>query len=307
MDSTGQVFIADTQNARVRLVSSNTGSYLTETIDTWAGNGLSSFSDATTALNGQLDTPAGIAVDAAGDLLIADVGLFGGEQSLIRKVANPISTGALTTLVGSPGFNGFVNDNTGKYPNYVENDAVGVTSDASGNVYIADTKNCIIRKLSAGVMTTVAGVEPTLDLVNPPNSTPNCGFAAQGGAAVGTKLGAVNGVALNAAGDIFFSDVTNNMIWEVPKNTVGAMTAGNAYVIAGVQDTTGSFGGEAGAAVNAHFNKPTGVYVDVYGNLFIADTGNNIIREIPADNTSGMTAGFIYTVAGDTAWRLARH
>jgi sugar lactone lactonase YvrE len=300
VDSTGQVFIADTQNARVRLVSSNTGSYLTETIDTWAGNGLSSFSDATTALNGQLDTPAGIAVDAAGDLLIADVGLFGGEQSLIRKVANPISTGALTTLVGSPGFNGFVNDNTGKYPNYVENDAVGVTSDASGNVYIADTKNCIIRKLSAGVMTTVAGVEPTLDLVNPPNSTPNCGFAAQGGAAVGTKLGAVNGVALNAAGDIFFSDVTNNMIWEVPKNTVGTMTAGNAYVIAGVQDTTGSFGGEAGAAVNAHFNKPTGIYVDVYGNLFIADTGNNIIREIPADNTSGMTAGFLYTVAGDT-------
>jgi sugar lactone lactonase YvrE len=300
VDSTGQVFISDTQNDRVRLVSSNTGSYLTETINTWAGNGLSSFSDATTALNGQLDTPAGIAVDAAGDLLIADVGLFGGEQSLIRKVANPISTGALTTLVGSPGFNGFVNDNTGRYPNYVENDAIGVTSDASGNVYIADTKNCIIRKLSAGVMTTVAGVEPTLDLVNPPNSTPNCGFAAQGGAAVGTKLGAVNSVALNAAGDIFFSDVTNNMIWEVPKNTAGTMTAGNAYVIAGVQDTTGSFGGEAGAAVNAHFNKPTGIYVDVYGNLFIADTGNNIIREIPADNTSGMIAGFIYTVAGDT-------
>ena len=306
VDSTGQVFISDTQNDRVRLVSSNTGSYLTETINTWAGNGLPSFSDATTALNGQLDTPAGIAVDAAGDLLIADVGLFGGEQSLIRKVANPISTGALTTLVGSPGFNGFVNDNTGRYPNYVENDAIGVTSDASGNVYIADTKNCIIRKLSAGgVMTTVAGVEPTLDLVNPPNSTPNCGFAAQGGAAVGTKLGAVNSVALNAAGDIFFSDVTNNMIWEVPKNTVGTMTAGNAYVIAGVQDTTGSFGGEAGAAVNAHFNKPTGVYVDVYGNLFIADTGNNIIREIPADNTTGKTAGFIYTVAGDVAGQTA--
>jgi sugar lactone lactonase YvrE len=305
VDSTGQVFISDTQNDRVRLVTSTTGSYLTETIDTWAGNGVPSFSDATTALNGQLDTPAGIAIDAAGDLLIADVGLFGGEQSLIRKVANPISTGALTTLVGSPGFNGFVNDNTGRYPNYVENDAAGVTSDAAGNVYIADTKNCIIRKLSAGVMTTVAGVEPTLDLVNPPNSTPNCGFAAQGGAAVGTRLGAVNSVALNAAGDIFFSDVTNNMIWEVPKNTVGTMTAGNAYVIAGVQDTTGSFGGEAGAAVNAHFNKPTGVYVDVYGNLFIADTGNNIIREIPADNTSGMTAGFIYTVAGDMAGQTA--
>jgi hypothetical protein len=291
VDTLGSLYIADSSNARIRKVT-------TGTISTWAGNGAISFFDATPATAGQIDTPAGLAIDSMGNLAIADVG-FQGEQSLIRKVATPISSGALSTLVGSPGFNGFVNATNTGFPNYVENDAIGVAYDGAGNLYIADTKNCIIRKLSAGVMTTVAGVEPTLDLVNPPNSTPNCGFAAQGGAAFGTKLGVVNSVALDAAGDIFFSDVTNNMIWEVPKNTVGTMTAGNAYVIAGVQDTTGSFGGEGGAAVNAHFNKPTGIYIDVYGNLFIADTGNNIIREIPADNTSGMTAGFIYTVAGD--------
>jgi hypothetical protein len=299
VDSTGSVFIADLSNARIRQVGTSTANYTTETISTWAGNGSISFFNAAPATAGELDTPAGLAIDSTGNLAIADVG-FQGEQSLIRKVATPITSGPLSTLVGSPGFNGFVNATNTSFPNYVENDAIGVAFDGSGNLYIADTRNCIIRKLSAGVMTTVAGVEPTLDLANPPNSTPNCGFAAQGGAAVGTKLGVVNSVALNAAGDIFFSDVTNNIIWEVPKNTVGTMTAGNAYVIAGVQDTTGSFGGEAGAAVNAHLNKPTGVYVDVYGNLFVADTGNNIIREIPADNTSGMTAGFIYTVAGDT-------
>jgi sugar lactone lactonase YvrE len=323
VDSTGQVFISDTQDDRVRLVSSNTGSYLTETINTWAGNGLPSFSDATTALNGQLDTPAGIAVDAAGDLLIADVGLFGGEQSLIRKVAvaNPISMGVLTTLVGSPGFSGFVNSNTGNYPNYVENDAAGVTSDASGNVYIADTKNCIIRELSAGVMTTVAGMPPTVDVNNPPNSTPNCGFTAAGGPAVGTGLGTiktvminghpvqvtfgVNSVALDASGNLFFSDSGNNVIWEVPKNSTTTMTAGDAYIVAGTPSTTGKFGGEAGAATAASLNNPTGIYFDVYGNLFIADTGNNIIREIPADNTSAMTAGNIYTVAGDKAGQTA--
>jgi hypothetical protein len=298
VDSTGSVFIADSSNARIRQVSSATGNYTTETISTWAGNGIISYFDATPATAGQLDTPAGLAIDSTGNLAIADVG-FQGEQSLIRKVATPIASGALSTLVGSPGFGGFENVTNTGFPNYVENDAIGIAYDGSGNLYIADTRNCIIRKLSAGVMTTVAGVEPTLDLANPPNSTPNCGFAAQGGAAVGTKLGVVNSVALDAAGDIFFSDVTNNVIWEVPKNTVGTMTAGDAYVIAGVQDTTGSFGGEGGAATAAHFNKPTGIYIDVYGNLFIADTGNNIIREIPADNSSGMTAGFIYTVAGD--------
>jgi hypothetical protein len=304
LDSTGNLLIADQVNDRVRKVVPNAGDYATGTISTSAGNGSPSFSNAATALAGQLDSPAGLAFDAAGDLAIADVG-FQGEQSLIRGVANPISTGALTTLVGSPGFNGFVNATNTGFPNYVENDAIGVAFDSSGNLYIADTGNCIIRKLSAGVMTTVAGVEPTIDLSNLPNSTPNCGFAAQGGPAVGTLLGAVNSVALDAAGDIFFSDATNNMIWEVPKNTAGTMTAGNAYVIAGVQDTTGSFGGEGGAAVAAHFNKPTGISFDVYGNLFIADTGNNIIREIPADNTAGQTAGFIYTVAGDKAGQTA--
>ncbi len=304
VDATGSLFIADESNARIRQVTSTTANYTTETISTWAGNGSISFFNAAPATAGQLDAPAGLAVDATGNLAIADVG-FQGEQSLIRKVATPIASGALSTLVGSPGFNGFVNATNTGFPNYVENDAIGVAFDSSGNLYIADTGNCIVRKLSAGVMTTVAGIEPTPDLANPPNSTPNCGFAAQGGAAVGTKLGAVNGVALDAAGDIFFSDATNNVIWEVPKNTAGTMTAGNAYIVVGTQDLTGSFGGEGGAAPAAHLNKPTDISFDVYGNLFIADTGNNIIREVPADNTSGKTAGFLYTVAGDKAGQTA--
>jgi sugar lactone lactonase YvrE len=301
VDSTGAVLVADSTNDAVREVSSSTGSYLTETISTFAGNGVPSFYNATPATAAELDFPAGLAVDSTGDLLIADVGA-GGEQSLIRKVASPISTGALTTLVGSPGFNGFLNNNTtdSSYPANVENDAQGVFVDASGNVFIADTGNCIIRELSAGVMTTIAGIVPTPS-TNFPASTPNCGFTASGGSALSTKLGAVNSVALDTFGDIFFSDSTNNVIWEVPKNTVGSLTAGNAYVVVGTPSTTGAFGGEGGLATSAKLNTPTGIYFDVYGNLFIADTGNNLVREVPSDSTGSMTAGHIYTVAGDLA------
>jgi hypothetical protein len=304
LDSTGNLLIADQVNDRVRKVVPNAGDYATGIISTSAGNGSPSFFNAVPATAGQLDSPAGLAISSTGNLAIADVGA-GGEQSLIREVANPIATGALTTLVGSPGFNGFVNANNTGFPNYVVNDPIGAAFDSAGNLYIADTGNCIIRKLSAGVMTTVAGVEPTPDLINPPNSMPNCGFTAQGGAAVGTKLGAVNSVALDAAGDIFFSDSTNNVIWEVPKNTAGSMTAGNAYIAVGTQDLTGSFGGEGGVATAAHLHNPTGIYFDIYGNIFIADTGNNIIREVPVDSTSTTTAGFIYTVAGDKTHQTA--
>jgi sugar lactone lactonase YvrE len=290
----GTVLIADSVNDRVRAVSINTGNYLTETISTFAGNGATSFSNGTPATAAQLNSPAGLAFDAAGDLAIADVGASGDTQSLIRSVANPIASGALTTIVGQAGFNGFVNSSP-----FVENNALSVTYDASGNLYISDTGNCIVRKLSAGTMTTVAGVDPTIDVNNLPNSTPNCGFTAQGNAAVGTLLGAVSGVAVDASGNIFFSDATNNVIWEV------SSVNGIASIVAGTQSLTGSFSGDGGVATSAHLNKPTGITLDIFGNLFIADTGNNVIREVPVDNFGSMAAGNIYTVAGDNVGHAA--
>jgi sugar lactone lactonase YvrE len=276
---TGTLLIADEVNDRVRQV-------ITGTINTFAGNGSTSFSDGTPATAAQLNSPAGVSVDPAGDVLIADVGASGDTQSLIRMVANPVASGALTTPIGQAGFNGFVNTAP-----FVENNALSVYSDASGT-YIADTGNCIVRKFSAGVMTTVAGLDPTIDVNNPPNSTPNCGFAAQGGVAVGTLLGAVSGVVVDASGNIFFSDATNNVVWEVSKVT------GIASIVAGVQSTTGSFTGD-GPAISTHLDKPTGVTLDIFGNLFIADTGNNVVREVPVDNVGTMTVGNIYIVAGD--------
>jgi hypothetical protein len=302
VDSTGSIFIADSSSDAIRQVASNTSDYTTELIDTFAGNGHLSYADGAPATHGELNVPAGIFVDAIGNLVIADAGTPILTNSLIRKVAAPISTGNLTIAAGKPEFNGFFEDG-GSVSNSVVNNAIGVANDASGNTYIADTDNCIVREITGGNIVTVAGTDPTTpDLTKPQNTTPVCGFSAQGGVATSTILGAVNGVAVDGSGNVFFSDVTNNVIWEVPKATAGSMTAGHAYIVVGTQQLVGSFGGEGGPATGAQLNSPTGIFIDVFGNLFIADTKNNLIREVPADNTtnpSPMTAGHIYTVAGN--------
>jgi sugar lactone lactonase YvrE len=300
VDSTDSVFIADSNSNAIRQVSSSiAGGYTAQTITTVEGNGHFAFSNATPASAGQLNTPAGVAVGPTGNLLIADV-----ENSVIRGVASPIASGALATLAGSPEFNGFSNTSP-----FVVNNSLGVFVDPSGNTFVADTGNCIVRKITGATITTIAGVEPTTpDPINHPQVTvPQCGFNAQGGVATVTTLGAtvagngagINSVAVDRAGDVFFSDSANNVIWEVPKTDVGTMVAGNAYIVVGTQSTTGAFGGDGGVANAAQLDNPTGIYFDVYGNLFVADTGNNVIREVPAVNVGTMVAGSIYTVAGN--------
>ncbi len=137
--------------------------------------------------------------------------------------------------------------------------------------------------------------------MNPDNALKNlpvCGFVAAGTAAVGTKLGVINSVAVDSNGNVFFSDATNHVIWEVPAATAGTKVAGNAYIIAGKQGTAGGTG-DTGPAAQAELSSPAGLYIDVFNNLFIADFGNNRVREIPAVNAGTMVAGNIYTIAGN--------
>jgi trimeric autotransporter adhesin len=303
IDSNGNLVIADSSSDAIRVVvgasnipptglTCSTGAAIVAgDIYTYAGNGNPSFASGTPATAGELNTPAGIAVDASGNLLIADT-----QNDLIRKVAAPIASGALTTVTGRTGDNGFAGDGS-PVANGVENTAAGVFTDGSGNVFIADTLNCIVREITGGNIVTVAGTDPT---PSGGGTTPVCGFAGAGGVATAATIGQVNGVAVDASGNIFFSDSTNNIIWEVAKNTAGAQTAGHIYIAAGTQSTTGHYGGDGGPATSAQFHSPTGIFIDIFGNLFIADTNNNVIREVSAANTSGpsMTAGDIYTVAG---------
>ncbi len=295
LDGSGNLFIADDGSNAIREVPSTTGGGKTALdIYTIAGNGhLSYGGDGAAASAGELNAPAGLAIDSSGNIIIADSG-----SDLIRKVssASPFN---LSTIAGSPEANGFINNLP--TPPSVVNVALGVAVDQSGNVYVADTLNCIVRKIAAGTVniTTFAGVQPPI--VNPDNAIANvpvCGFTAQGTSAVGTKLGFVNSVAVDSNGNVFFSDKTNNVIWEVPKVTVGPLVAGNAYIVAGVQSTTGAFGGEGGPANQAQLSGPTGIFIDVFNNLFIADAANHRIREVPAATGGTMTAGSIYTIAG---------
>jgi trimeric autotransporter adhesin len=296
VDSTDSIYIADSSSNAIRQVASNTDNYITELISTFAGNGRASYSgNGALAVDGQLNNPAGLAIGSTGTLAIADWG-----NDLIRGVSAPISTGDLSTLAGEPEFNGFLGDGTP--PPSVINNSLGVVFDPSGNLFIADTDNCIVREITGGNIVTVAGTDPTTpDPSEPQNTTPVCGFSGATGPATSAVIGNVNGVALDAAGDIFFSDSTNNIIWEVPKTTTVTMTAGHIYVVVGTQSLTGNYGGDGGPATAAQLNFPTGIFFDIHGNLFISDTNNNVIREVSAQNTSNPSrvAGNIYPVAGN--------
>jgi sugar lactone lactonase YvrE len=292
VDGNGNLYIADEDSNALRVVPAVAFAAFGATvaqgnIGTLAGNGHASYGgNGAVATSGELNTPAGLAVDPSGNIIVAD-----SNNDMIRKVA--AGTGLLTDIAGLPENNGFLN---GIFTVNALNGALGVATDASGAVYFADTANCLVREIGAGGTTTVAGTEPANPNPNNPIANhPVCGFAATGGAAVGTTLGQIQSVALDSHGNIFFSDSTNNVIWEVPVPTSGAAVAN---IVVGMQSTTGAFSGDNDAAIRAQLNHPMGIYIDIYNNLFIADAGNHRIREVPAININSMVPGSIYTIAG---------
>jgi trimeric autotransporter adhesin len=318
VDSTGNLFIADQNNDRVREVVPSGGAiYSTGTITTFAGNGSTSYSTASPATAAQMNVVYGVAADSkTGDVIIADVGVLSDDQSLIRGISPPLSTNGLGTFLGVAGNNNFSNSAP-----LLINNALNMTFDSAGTAYIADTGNCIIRKLISSIVTvTIAGVEPTTPDPNHPEVTvPQCGFTGSGGVATAAKIGygtdttanptailGASGVAVDSHGNVFFSDAVNNIVYEVPAtiSADGSKFAGYAYIYAGTQSLTGAYGGDGGAANAAQLNRPQGLFIDIYDNLYIADSKNNVIREVPAVTVTSpvaMTAGNIYTVAGNQA------
>ena len=251
VDSGGNLYIADSVNNRIRKISNGV-------ITTVAGNGTSGFSgDNGPATSAQLYLPFGVAVDAAGNLYIAD-----SADNRIRKVSN----GIITTVAGNGTF-GFSGDNGAATAAQLSN-PVGVAVDSAGNLYIADTANNRIRKVSNGVITTVAG-------------NGFAGFSGDNGNATTAQLNLPSGLAVDAAGNLYIGDRANQRVRKV-SNGVITTVAGN-----GIQ----GFSGDNGLAISAQFASPAGVAVDSSGNLYIADTSNNRIRVV--------SAGVITTVAGN--------
>jgi hypothetical protein len=190
------------------------------------------------------DDPQGIAVDGSGNVYIADT-----KSGIIRKLS---PTGVVTTLAGFYRAFGSA-DGTGSAANF--SSPTGVAVDASGNVFVTDSGNFEIRKITAaGVVTTLAGKLAT------PGSTDGTGSAAE--------FFGLNGIAIDAGGDLFVTGADS---------TIRKITsAGVVTTLAGTTNTSGSSNGTGAAAL---FKNPTGIAVDASGDLFVVDTGNSTIRE----------------------------
>jgi len=312
LDPAGNLYFADTQNYRVRKVSNGL-------ITTVAGNGIpGSSGDAGLAISAQL-SPRAVAVDATGNLYIAD-----STHNVVRVVSN----GVITTLAGNgtAGFSGDGGPATGAQLNAPS----GIAVDAAGNVYIADTQNFRVRKISNGVITTFAGGGSALGDNGPPTNA---------------QLNEPADVAVDAAGNVYIDDPFNGRIRKVSNGVITTVagngsagisgdggpatnaqvlpariavdSAGNLYltdnshvrkVSNGVITTVAGngvsgFSGDGGPATSAQLNQPTGIAVDASGTVYFADSKNNRIRVMTPGaappaltiDTSGIVNGASFT------------
>ena len=232
------VYVADTFNSTIRKVTS------TGVVTTFAGTaGAVGSADGTSA---QFHDPYGIAADKAGNVYVADT-----SNSTIRKIT---SAGVVTTLAGAAGVLGNV-DGPGSAAQFYYPFAVAV--DSGGNVYVADTYNYTVRKITpAGVVTTLAG------LAGYDGSTDGTGSAA--------RFGYLNGIAADSAGNVYVTDLSYSTIRKITPAGVVTRLAG----------TPGIYGSADGTGSAAQFDYPRGIAIDSTKNLYVSDQYNQTIRKI---------------------------
>jgi len=259
VDVNGNVFVADTGNNLIREIASG------GVVTTLAGSGAAGATNGNVsggnAATASFNAPSGVAVDSNDNVYVADT-----KNNVIREIA---SGGVVTTLAGS-GAAGATNGNVsgGNAAAASFNAPSGVVVDGNGNVYVADTANSVIRKItSAGVVSTLAGTAGSLGSVNGTDSAALFKYP--------------TGVALDGTGNVYVTDIGNNLIREIRSTGLVTTFAG----VAGPVGSTDSVG------TPALFNSPSGVGVDGIGNTYVADSGNNTVRRISH-------AGVVTTLAG---------
>jgi len=266
MDAAGNIYVSDLVNNMIRKIT--------------PGGNVTTLANASTGLN----QPAGIAVDPTGNVYVAD-------NQKIRKIT---PTGVISTLAGSDSGERGNADGVGTAARF--NNPVGLALDVAGNLYVADMRNYMIRKITpGGEVSTFAG-----------NGTRG---SANGNGSL-ASFDEPASIVIDASGNMYITDSGNNSIRKIN-------LAGDVTTLAG----SGARGANNGAGTAASFNQPFGITVDASGNVYVADTYNNLIRKINlagnvstfagsgnegADNGAGEIASFLtpYGVTVDTSGNL---
>ncbi|MFN8556906.1 MAG: NHL repeat-containing protein [Dehalococcoidia bacterium] len=246
VDVFGSVFVADEGNDLIRQITPD------GVVTTFAGSGTRGFADGPRRI-ARFNAPAGIALDLAGAMYVADSG-----NDLIRKVT---PDGAVSTVAGA-GVRGF-NNGPGRDAQF--NTPTGLALDAAGNLYVADTGNDLIRKITPnGNVSTVAG-------------TGVRGFT--DGPVASAQFNRPTALAVDSAGAVYVADEGNDLIRKVTPDGMVSTVAG------------GERGYADGAGRVARFNAPTGLAIDGAGVLYIADSGNDGVRRMTPDGVVALFAG----------------